>query len=244
MMKTKYLFTGGLILLAISYLLVFAVSSDLANKITKEDGFLESLAPVFYFFASVLTAILYFKAKKNREYIFKRNRNIFLLLLALFLFICAGEEISWGQRIFGIETPELIQEANAQKELNLHNLWFFHGYDKDDNLKRGFQRWISSAALYSYIWLLYCFLIPILNKYSLRFRNIFRKLYFPVIPIWIGILFFINFISCEVFEVLMTDNLLLPKRSIVEIKETYFALLYLIACLSLFYAYKPLENQT
>ncbi len=38
------------------------------------------------------------------------------------LFFGMGEEISWGQRVFGIETPEFFAEANAQKETNLHNL--------------------------------------------------------------------------------------------------------------------------
>lgn len=32
------------------------------------------------------------------------------------------EEISWGQRIFGFETPELLQRYNLQKETNIHNL--------------------------------------------------------------------------------------------------------------------------
>jgi hypothetical protein len=42
--------------------------------------------------------------------------------LGLFLFFAAGEEISWGQRIFGIETPEYFKANNAQQETNLHNL--------------------------------------------------------------------------------------------------------------------------
>ena len=37
-------------------------------------------------------------------------------------FFGAGEEISWGQRIFGIETPEAFAEHNRQGETNLHNL--------------------------------------------------------------------------------------------------------------------------
>jgi hypothetical protein len=36
----------------------------------------------------------------------------------------AGEEISWGQRVFSIETPQALMERNAQQELNLHNLTF------------------------------------------------------------------------------------------------------------------------
>ncbi|MBK8021614.1 MAG: hypothetical protein IPK19_09330 [Chloroflexi bacterium] len=39
-------------------------------------------------------------------------------LMAIFI---AGEEISWGQRILGIETPEWMAEINWQGELNLHN---------------------------------------------------------------------------------------------------------------------------
>jgi hypothetical protein len=43
-------------------------------------------------------------------------------ILALLFFFGAGEEISWGQRIFGIESSEFFQENNAQGETNLHNL--------------------------------------------------------------------------------------------------------------------------
>ena len=37
-------------------------------------------------------------------------------------FIAFGEEISWGQRILGIETPESLEGINDQGETNLHNL--------------------------------------------------------------------------------------------------------------------------
>ena len=36
--------------------------------------------------------------------------------------LIALEEISWGQRVFGYRPPELFLAANAQQELNLHNL--------------------------------------------------------------------------------------------------------------------------
>ena len=34
-------------------------------------------------------------------------------------FFVAGEELSWGQRIIGIETTEYFKENNVQEELNL-----------------------------------------------------------------------------------------------------------------------------
>lgn len=44
------------------------------------------------------------------------------VLAGLVLLFGAGEEISWGQRVFGIETPEFLAEHNRQRETNLHNL--------------------------------------------------------------------------------------------------------------------------
>lgn len=51
-----------------------------------------------------------------------RFARLYLAGLALFLFVCAGEEVSWGQRLLGFDTPEAIAEKNEQKEFNLHNL--------------------------------------------------------------------------------------------------------------------------
>jgi len=43
-------------------------------------------------------------------------------LYALLFFFGAGEEISWGQRLFGWESGEFFRENNAQHETNIHNL--------------------------------------------------------------------------------------------------------------------------
>ena len=37
-------------------------------------------------------------------------------------FLAAGEEVSWGQRIFGWESTEFFMENNKQYETNFHNL--------------------------------------------------------------------------------------------------------------------------
>ena len=44
------------------------------------------------------------------------------ILGALALVFAAGEEISWGQRIFLFETPDYLREINLQDEFNLHNI--------------------------------------------------------------------------------------------------------------------------
>ncbi|MGE3314239.1 MAG: hypothetical protein AB7O26_03910 [Planctomycetaceae bacterium] len=55
-----------------------------------------------------------------------KSRNVFYAslfgLFAIGMFFCAGEEISWGQRVFDVETPEGLLEVNKQNETNLHNV--------------------------------------------------------------------------------------------------------------------------
>lgn len=51
-----------------------------------------------------------------------RGRRLGDLLVGLFCVAAAGEEISWGQRLFGYLPPPLFLEHNAQQEANLHNL--------------------------------------------------------------------------------------------------------------------------
>jgi hypothetical protein len=45
-----------------------------------------------------------------------------LVLLGVFCLFTAGEEISWGQRIFGFNTPTDLEGVNHQDEFNLHNI--------------------------------------------------------------------------------------------------------------------------
>ena len=62
-------------------------------------------------------------------------------LLIAFAFGCLflyGEEVSYGQHLFGWRTPEGLAEANTQAETNLHNL---EGFDKS------LAKWIVIAAM-------------------------------------------------------------------------------------------------
>ena len=42
--------------------------------------------------------------------------------VALAVVLAIGEELSWGQRLFGLGTPETLAAANRQGELNIHNV--------------------------------------------------------------------------------------------------------------------------
>lgn len=88
----------------------------------QEDGVFENIQPIAYFaatFFAIKIAILKFKEKNKFQ-------TVLYSLIALFLFFWAGEEISWGQRIFGIESSEHIREINIQGETTLHNIDGLH----------------------------------------------------------------------------------------------------------------------
>jgi hypothetical protein len=84
----------------------------------REDGLLESATALALLAAALVCGY--------RCWILRHCRpRLFLLSTAaagVILFFGMGEEISWGQRIFGIESPEFFQENNAQNETNLHNM--------------------------------------------------------------------------------------------------------------------------
>ena len=244
-MKKILYFGYGLFFLLASYSFLLIVSPDHANSLTDEDGLIQTIGAICFSLASIITIYLYFKSKsQNKPFFLKTKRNIFYLFLAIYFFICFGEEISWGQRQLNIETPETLIKNNAQKELNVHNLWIFQSYDNDLSPKTGFKKWITSAKIFAYIWLLYCVIIPIINEYSSRIRNTFRKFYFPVIPLWIGILFPLNHVISRVFENMDRIKNQLLFESVIETKETLFAFLFLMASISLYYLYKLSRKET
>ena len=88
------------------------------DHMVREDGPVEWLTVVALLMGSILC--LY------RAYILKPFRPAFFRLclfgMAAIFFFGFGEEISWGQRIFGIESPKFFKTYNSQQETNLHNL--------------------------------------------------------------------------------------------------------------------------
>ncbi len=84
----------------------------------KEDSLVEWITVFGLLLGSFVSLGRFFKLFKFKNWWFLTVT----FLLGLLLFFAAGEEISWGQRIFGIQSSEYFQKHNAQGETNLHNL--------------------------------------------------------------------------------------------------------------------------
>jgi len=85
---------------------------------TKEDGFAEYATAFMLFCSSILLFSRFFKLFKSKPLLWK----VGIFLIAFVFLFGAGEEISWGQRIFNIESSKYFLENNAQGETNLHNM--------------------------------------------------------------------------------------------------------------------------
>ncbi len=114
--KNNFIFLISLLLLGIMAL-IKTWPGGVFNDIIREDNLLENLQVVFYGFSSILFFTISFKYFKSNKLFF-----IYFLIFGLGLLFITGEEISWGQRIFGISSPEVVQVNNAQGETTIHNI--------------------------------------------------------------------------------------------------------------------------
>lgn len=128
-----------------------AFSPRVLSVINREDGVIEGGTALFFLIASVGSAALAWKSPT-------RMRRLFCGVLAFGFFMCMGEEMSWGQHLFGWKAPEAVSKVNVQAETNLHNL---SGYFAD-------HVFIAGTFLYGGV-------VPFLAVRSLVWRRAFER---------------------------------------------------------------------
>ncbi|MEI8347359.1 MAG: hypothetical protein WCG27_07825 [Pseudomonadota bacterium] len=112
--------------------------------------------------------------------LFKKKKWPFLIVLfitGLFFLICAGEEISWGQRLIGLKSPQYFLTHNSDGATNFHDCLLKHLLGE----KRPFRvddyiLWpvIGSVAVF------YLLLAPFLYRHSKKIRQFANGLAIPV----------------------------------------------------------------
>lgn len=100
-----------------SLLVVRLWPNDVFMRIVKEDSLIENAQ----FLVLIAAAIFAFFNSLKLFHIGKIVAGLYLIA-SLGLFFVAGDEISWGQRLFRINTPAGFFDSNAQGETNIHNL--------------------------------------------------------------------------------------------------------------------------
>ncbi|MBI3784554.1 MAG: hypothetical protein HY270_14260 [Deltaproteobacteria bacterium] len=84
-----------------------------------ENNPVEMLTFVFLMMGALQSAKLARDLRRQREPLTVWG---FYVLFALGMFFTAGEEVAWGQLLFGFTPPAFIADINVQHELSIHNL--------------------------------------------------------------------------------------------------------------------------
>lgn len=154
------------------------------DRIGAEDNLLEWGQFALYFLSGILAVLLAYNYRKNKALLF-----IYILLTLALLFI-AIEEISWGERVFGITGDSIVStqlmDRNIQQELNFHNIDTIHSKIGYIYLIIGF--WGCFASL----------LLSLLQRF-VKIKKGIKKILVSITPSWIFFFYFfplfINFLD-------------------------------------------------
>ncbi len=106
------------LLVALSGAAAMLLGDGVYKWLTGEDRFAENLQVLFL----LSTFVLCFGVIRRLWQDEHRVIAFLYLCLNAGIFFMIGEELSWGQRIFGWTTPESIKVINRQHETNIHSL--------------------------------------------------------------------------------------------------------------------------
>jgi hypothetical protein len=181
----------------------------------REEHPIEGLGALSLLASSIACFVLWRRVRDDDRW--PALRRLSLLALAVLFLFGFGEEISWGQRILGLETPESLQAANAQNETNVHNLQAFGGV-------------LDMDGLFQLFWLMMGVVIPVLALWRVARRPLERLI--PILPLALAPLFVLNQLLTRGFYEMLSANPDLYhstrfgfEHGIFEIKETVSCLL-------------------
>jgi hypothetical protein len=229
-----FVYMALLVYICISYS-VLVLQEPYVDLFVQEDHIYETVGSLGFFITAVLFVIALRKSRipENKQ----DNpplKQLSYLVLAIIFVIGAGEEISWGQRIFGFETPESLKEFNVQDEVSLHNLTAFQGEDAS---------LMKVERLFTIFAFTFTLLIPLVANFSRPAAHFLNRV-MPV-PHWsLGLLFLANFMVAKIAKMLLRESYqhstISVTQAVQEVKESNYAVLFvLVAAYIAFILLKP-----
>lgn len=115
------------------------------------------------------------------------GRRLGIIAFAIVGFVFAMEEISWGQRLLGIQTPAAVSAINYQDELTFHNIEIVYGVT--DLLEKAMGLGILG----------WTFLLPAMSRLFPKLRMLAVRLGVPMVPryLWPGAIAVVYFLLSQ-----------------------------------------------
>ncbi|MCB0000015.1 MAG: hypothetical protein KDE56_29830 [Anaerolineales bacterium] len=209
-----------LALLVVASYGILLVGQTALDWLIKEDGLIESVGTVGYFVAGLFFLGVWWQRRREKRPFFWFKQLAYIGLAAMLIFV-AGEEISWGQRIFNFDTPDDLREINTQDEFNFHNLEVIQG-----------NSLLNTDRLLTLFALGFTLILPITAVLHPPTGKWLNQLV-PVTPWLLGLLFLLNYIVANAFRPLFEGSIWYQssyplKHSTVELKEAIYGLLFAV----------------
>ena len=178
----------------VTYLLVlglyglYAIAPlSVLNWLAGEDRVVEWAGALALFAAGVLFVLAFVRSTGAGQRIgrLRTSRNVLMLALGLAMFVAAGEELSWGQRILGWETPDSLASVNEQHEFNLHNIRLLNPL-VDGGDRSQLRLFLTANRAFSLFTVGFAAGWPLLSAASSRARRMNQRLRIPVVPLWLA----------------------------------------------------------
>jgi hypothetical protein len=196
-------------ILAVLYL-VLLLDDAVVTWLIREEHPVELVGALSLLATSAACLVLFARTAGDERW--PTMRRLGLLALAALFFFGFGEELSWGERIFGFAPPESLAEANRQDEANVHNLELFSGS-------------LDPDRLFQLFWLAIGVFAPLLALWRPARRRLQRLI--PILPVALAPLFVLNQLLTRGFDELFErepdlyhSSVFSPPHAIFETKET------------------------
>lgn len=190
---------------------LYFIDRDIYIALAVEDGVAESLTAVFFLAAGIILIVAAAKSCRNDR---RLARQILPVGLGLFFVFIAGEELSWGQRIFHFSLPESMSGTTFFDDLSFHNLKIF-GYPL-----------LEGNRLLNMFVILFGIVGPLAAAGWSWIRKLIHRLNFPIAPLATAALFL--FALLHGLGMSRVSKHWAPT----EIKECLFSLGFLLAAIS------------
>jgi hypothetical protein len=225
MKQSNFLFKP-LVYIALAVYIAVAFSSlawgnNLVAAIIPEDHYFELVGASSLLVTSVLFFYGFRVARKtvDKTRVSLMKQLVYLGLAALFFF-GAGEEISWGQRILGFETPPALGQVNRQEEFNLHNLSTWEA-----------STFLDPDRLFDIFWFLFGVFTPAVALVVPAFKRFAGK-FIPIVFWGMGLLFLYNYLWAKLAKILFRAAYVFEGvsfgQAIQEIKESNYAIIFIL----------------
>jgi hypothetical protein len=228
MNKTKQSFHPAFYVMMVLYLILAHSTLGWGEKwaaiLYPEDHYFENVGAISLFVASAISLYVFMRALNMRDV--TRIHWIKLLVysaLAMLYFFGAGEELSWGQRLFHIQAPSGLAQENSQQELKIQNLAIVE--------KNPF---LNANNIYTVFWMGFAVAIPFVSLVWKRFKE-FAEKFTPIVYWGIGVLFLLNYLLAKlgklIFVSLYNYQTILFTQAVQEVKESNYELLFVFLSL-------------